>query len=65
MEGNIFVLILVLVQHVTLFCLRCPLAQLFPAAWAGSMGQHSAYLSFLFCKFLANDYQFYHAKVSM
>ncbi len=33
-----------LVQHVAPLCLQWPLAQLFPAAWAVSMSQSSAYL---------------------
>jgi hypothetical protein len=34
-----------LVQHVVPLCLGWPLAQLFPAAWAGGAGQSSVYLS--------------------
>jgi hypothetical protein len=45
-QGNVFVLIFVLVEHVAPLCLQWQLAQLFPAAGAGGiMGQCSVYLS--------------------
>ena len=36
---------LALVQRVALLSFQLPLAQLFPAAWAGGTGQWSVYLS--------------------
>jgi hypothetical protein len=46
-QGNVFVLIFTLVQHVAPLCLQWPLAQLFPAAWAGVLSQCSVYLSLM------------------
>ncbi len=36
-----------LVQHVAPLCLKWPMVQLFPAAWAGSMGQYLVFLSLM------------------
>jgi len=44
-QGNVFVLIFDLVQHVAPFFLQRPLTQLLPAAWAGGTVQCSVYLS--------------------
>jgi hypothetical protein len=43
-QGIIFVLIFTLVEQVVPLCLQQPLAQVFPASWAGGMGQCSVYL---------------------
>jgi len=44
-QGKVFVLIFALVRHVTPLYMQWPLAQLFPGAWASSIGQCSVYLS--------------------
>ncbi len=45
--GNVFILFFALVQHVAPLCLQWLLAQLFHAAWPGSMGHSSVYLSLM------------------
>jgi len=44
-QGNVSVLISALIHRIAPLCLQWPLAQLFPEAWAGGMGQSSVYFS--------------------
>jgi hypothetical protein len=46
-QGNVFVLLFALTQHMAPLWLEWPLSQLLPVAWAGSTGQCSVHLSLL------------------